>query len=163
MTDAAELLALLEAGRDRQVDFLQRFARIDTANPLGDTRRAQGHVTMIENTVDAVTGTVPVRATMPNGDEMLWPGTLVSVNLTLREEEGVTVPSPAVQVSQTGTYVFTVVDGAAKVQPVTVARVAGGESVIAAGLSGGETVVTNGQLQLNNGTKVAPRGPKVGS
>jgi len=28
---------------------------------------------------------------------------------------------------------------------------------------GGETVVTNGQLQLSNGTKVAPRGPKVGS
>jgi hypothetical protein len=37
------------------------------------------------------------------------------------------------------------------------------ESVISSGLSGGETVVTNGQLQLSNGTKVAPAGPKVGS
>jgi hypothetical protein len=37
------------------------------------------------------------------------------------------------------------------------------DSVIASGLAGGETVVTNGQLQLSNGTKVAPRGPKVGS
>jgi len=35
--------------------------------------------------------------------------------------------------------------------------------VISSGLAGGETVVTNGQLQLSNGTKVAPRAPKVGS
>jgi hypothetical protein len=54
-------------------------------------------------------------------------------------------------------------DGVAKVQPVTVARVAESESVISSGLSGGETVVTNGQLLLSNGTKVAARGPKVGS
>ena len=31
---------MLDAERDRQVDFLQRFARIDTANPPGDTRQA---------------------------------------------------------------------------------------------------------------------------
>jgi multidrug efflux system membrane fusion protein len=137
-------------------------ATIEAAIP-GDTRRANGQVTMIENSVDAPTGTVPVRATMPNADELLWPGTLVTVQLTFREEVAVTVPSTAVQVSQSGSYVFIVEDGAAKVQPVTVARVVDSESVIASGLGGGETVVTNGQLLLSNGTKVAPRGPKVGS
>jgi RND family efflux transporter MFP subunit len=129
----------------------------------GDTRRASGQVAMIENSVDAGTGTVLVRAAMPNANELLWPGTLVSVQLTLRDEEAVSVPSTAVQVSQTGTYVFVVDDGVAKVQPVTVARLVESESVISSGLSGGETVVTNGQLLLSNGTKVAPRGPKVGS
>jgi membrane fusion protein, multidrug efflux system len=137
-------------------------ATIEASIP-GDPRRASGQVTMIENSVDAPTGTVPVRATMPNTDELLWPGTLVTVRLTFREEQAVTVPSTAVQVSQTGTYVFVVKDGAATVQPVTVARVVDDQSVIEKGLSGGETVVTNGQLQLANGTKVAPRGPKVGS
>jgi len=129
----------------------------------GDPRRANGQVTMYENSVDVPTGTMPVRATMPNQDDLLWPGTLVTVQLTLRDELAVAVPSAAVQVSQTGTYVFVVVDGAAKVQPVTVARAVAGESVIASGLTGGETVVTNGQLQLSNGTRVAIRGPKVGS
>jgi membrane fusion protein, multidrug efflux system len=145
----------------RQADMAP-LATIEAAIP-GDTRRANGQVTMIENSVDAPTGTVPVRATMPNADELLWPGTLVTVQLTFREEVAVTVPSTAVQVSQSGSYVFVVVDGAAKVQPVTVARVVDSESVIASGLDGGETVVTNGQLLLSNGTKVAPRGPKVGS
>src|SRR5215475_6478713 len=123
-------------------------ATIEAVIP-GDPRRASGQVTMIENSVDAPTGTVPVRATMPNTDELLWPGTLVTVRLTFREEEAVVVPSTAVQVSQAGNYVFVVKDGAAKVQPVTVARVLGDESVIATGLQGGETVVTNGQLQLS--------------
>jgi multidrug efflux system membrane fusion protein len=137
-------------------------ATIEAAIP-GDPRRANGQVTMIENSVDAPTGTVPVRATMPNNDELLWPGTLVTVEVTFREEEAVTVPSTAVQVSQSGTYVFVVKDGAAYVQPVTVARVVGSESVLSSELRGGETVVTNGQLLLSNGTKVAVREPKAGS
>jgi multidrug efflux system membrane fusion protein len=129
----------------------------------GDPRRASGQVTMIENSVDAPTGTVPVRATMPNTDELLWPGTLVQVRLTFRREEAVTVPSTAVQVSQTGPYVFVVNDDVATVRPVQVARVLDSESVLAGGLEGGETVVTNGQLLLSNGTKVAARAPKAGS
>jgi RND family efflux transporter MFP subunit len=129
----------------------------------GDPRRATGQVTMIENSVDAPTGTVPVRATMSNTDELLWPGTLVTVRLTFREEEAVVVPSTAVQISQTGTYVFVVKDEKAVFQPVTVPRVVGGDSVITRGLAGGETVVTNGQLLLTNGSKVSVRGPKIGS
>jgi membrane fusion protein, multidrug efflux system len=129
----------------------------------GEARRASGQVTMIENSVDAPTGTVPVRATIPNTDELLWPGTLVTVQLTFREEEAVTVPSTAVQMSQTGSYVFLVDNDVATVRPVEVARVLGSESVLASGLDGGETVVTNGQLLLSNGTKVAARPPKVGS
>jgi RND family efflux transporter MFP subunit len=129
----------------------------------GDPRRASGQVTMIENSVDAPTGTVPVRATMPNSDELLWPGTLVTVRVTFRQEEAVTVPSTAIQVSQTGTYVFVVNNDVATVRPVKVGRVLDSESVLASGLEGGETVVTNGQLLLSNGTKVAARAPKVGS
>jgi RND family efflux transporter MFP subunit len=129
----------------------------------GDTRRAEGQVTMIENAVDAATGMVAVRATMPNAERLLWPGTLVSVKLTLREEDAITVPPTAVQVSQTGSFVFVVKDGAAFVQPVEVARVMESETVIAGGLEGGETVVTDGQLRLTNGIRVAPRRGAVGS
>jgi multidrug efflux system membrane fusion protein len=129
----------------------------------GDPRHARGQVTMIENSIDAPTGTVPVRATMANKDELLWPGTLVTVLLTFREEEGVVVPSVAVQVSQTGTYVFLLNGDVVNVRPVKIARVFGPDSVIATGLEGGETVVLNGQLTLAEGTKVSPREPKPGT
>lgn len=132
-----------------------------TAIIPGEDKRAQGVVTVIENTVDPATGMATLRATMPNTDELLWPGTLVTAEMTLRNEEAVVVPSTAVQVSQTGNFVFVVVDGAAKVQSVKVERQVGQETVIASGLNGGETVVTDGQLLLSNGTRVAPRPSKA--
>ena len=122
-----------------------------------------GKVSMIENSVDASTGMVMARATMPNSDDLLWPGTLVTVQLTIRSEQAVTVPTAAVQISQSGSFVFVVSNGAAKVQQVTVSRNVDGESVIASGLKGGEEVVTAGHLNLTDGTRVAVRETKAGS
>ena len=127
----------------------------------GTEKQADGTVSMIENSVDASTGMAMVRAQMPNKDELLWPGTLVNAEMTLREEPGVVVPSAAVQVSQSGSFVFTVADGVAKVRPVKVERQSGADVVITEGLSGGETVVTDGQLLLSNGTRVSTRDPKT--
>jgi RND family efflux transporter MFP subunit len=137
-------------------------ASVEAAIP-GETRRASGQVTMIENTIDTATGTVAVRATMPNADELLWPGTLVTVHVTLREDLAVVVPAIAVQVSQAGSFVFVVDKGVAQVRPVKVARVQEDEAVLESGLEGGETVVTEGQLLLTNGSRVAPRRANVGS
>lgn len=134
-----------------------------TAAIPGDTKRSIGRVAMIENTVDTATGMVSVRATMPNENETLWPGTLVTTQLTLREETAVVVPSAAVQVSQRGTYVFVIKDDVATIKPVKVARAIGGESVLEAGLDGGERVVVDGHLQLVNGSRVVIRTPKAGS
>ncbi|HWV41450.1 efflux RND transporter periplasmic adaptor subunit [Pseudorhodoplanes sp.] len=132
-------------------------ASVDARAP-GETRVAHGQVTMIENSVDPGTGMVLVRATMDNKDELLWPGTLVNTQVTLREEKAVIIPSPAVQVGQGGSFVFVVEDGVAKVRPVTVDRTVDMQSVITKGLTGGETVVVDGQLQLVDGTRVVVRG-----
>lgn len=129
----------------------------------GATKHALGAVTMVENTVDAATGTAMIRATMPNQDGLLWPGTLVNAQLKVRDEEGITVPSSAVQVSQQGSYVFTVKDNVAKVQGVKVARILGPETVIETGLEGGETVVTDGHLQLTNNARVTIRANRAGT
>jgi membrane fusion protein, multidrug efflux system len=128
----------------------------------GETKRANGVVTMIDNAVDITTGMAMVRATMPNEDELLWPGSLVTAQMTMRVESAVAVPSTAVQVSQTGPFVYVVKDRKAVVRPVKVARTAGPESVISEGLEGGETVVTDGHLLLTDGAVVAPRERKSG-
>jgi RND family efflux transporter MFP subunit len=122
----------------------------------GETRRARGVVTMVENVVDVTTGMATVRATMPNEDELLWPGTLVTARMTLRVENSVALPSVAVQVSQSGPFVFVIKDQKAVVQPVKVERTVGDQTVISEGLAGGETVVTDGQIRLTNGSPVAP-------
>ena len=123
---------------------------------------AQGQVTMIENTVDPATGMATVRATMPNDDELLWPGALVNVQATIRVEEAVIVPSSAVQVSQQGPYVFVVRDNIATVIRVKVARLLGAETVIETGLDEGDVVVTDGHLLLTDRARVNIREAKTG-
>src|SRR3954453_12430505 len=129
----------------------------------GHQRSEDGKVAMVENTVDATTGMVTVRGIMQNGNETLWPGTLVNTKLIIRTEDAITVPTAAVQRSQSGNYVFIVKDGKAHVQPVNVSRTFQGMSVVATGLAGGEDVITDGQLLLSEGTPVAPRAPKAGA
>lgn len=126
----------------------------------GDTKRAVGRIAMIENTVDPATGMVNVRATMSNENEVLWPGTLVQTYLNLRSEDLVTVPSAAVQVSQTGNFVYVIKNDVAELHPVKVARTLGDVTVLESGVADGDSVVVNGHLQLTNGARVAIRATK---
>lgn len=126
----------------------------------GESKRAVGRVAMVENTVDAATGMVNVRANMANENELLWPGTLVQTHLKLRSEEAVTVPSAAVQVSQTGNFVYVIKNEKAELRPVKVSRTLGEITVLESGVDAGDAVVVDGHLQLTNGARVTIRAPK---
>jgi multidrug efflux system membrane fusion protein len=123
----------------------------------GDPKRAVGRIAMIENTVDPATGMVQVRAAMPNQDERLWPGTLLQAYLKLRSEEAVTVPSAAVQISQSGHFVYVIKGEKAELHPVKVARTLGEITVLDSGVAADDAVVIDGHLQLTNGARVVIR------
>ena len=146
---------------DIRVSMAEGEAVVEAVIP-GESRSAMGRVTMIENAVDQTTGMATVRATMPNDDELLWPGTLVTARLTLRTEEAIVVPALAVQGSQQGNFVYVVKDNVATVTPVKVARSLGAESVIESGLKEGDVVVTDGHLLLTDKARVAVRERKPG-
>jgi RND family efflux transporter MFP subunit len=133
------------------------------ATPQGLSQSATGRVAFVDNAVDATTGTVSVRAIFENADEMLWPGALTNVRVTLRTEaQALVVPREAVQTGQTGSFVFILEGDTARVRPVTVARTIDNDTVLATGLQGGETVVTDGHLLLTNGARVMVRQPGGG-
>src|SRR6266849_1435903 len=144
-----------------RVSIVETGASVDVTIP-GDKRGARGAVAMIENAVDATTGMATVRASVPNAEELLWPGTLVSVQVTLRTEDAIVAPTAAVQVSQQGNFVYVVKDNVATVTPIKVARLLGVETVIESGLSDGDVVVTDGHLLLVNGVRVTVRERKPG-
>src|SRR3989442_7134190 len=115
-----------------------------------------GRVNFIDNAVDPTTGTIKVKGTFPNDDRRLWPGQFVNVTVTLTSDpNAIVVPSVAVQTGQQGTYVFTVQpDQTVELRPVTVARLAGDETVVQTGVSAGDTVVTDGHLRLGPGRRI---------
>jgi RND family efflux transporter MFP subunit len=147
---------------DLRVAMAESDTSVEAIIP-GETRRAHGTIAMIENAVDPTTGMATVRASMPNEDELLWPGTLVTAQVTLRTENAIVVPAPAVQVSQQGNFVFVVKNNVATVAPVKVARLLGTETVIESGLEDGDVVVTEGHLLLTNGARVTVRERKAGA
>jgi multidrug efflux system membrane fusion protein len=128
----------------------------------GGARRATGALTFVNNTVDPTTGTIQLKATFDNADNLLWPGQFVEVGLTLTTEQAVVVPAQAVQAGQKGTFVFVVKpDLTVESRPVKVGRRVGGELVVEQGLAGGEQVVTDGQLRLVPGARVEIKPPKA--
>lgn len=115
-----------------------------------------GKLTFIDNTIDAATGTIRLKAEFPNADKAVWPGQFVNVVLTLTQERNaVVVPAIAVQNGPNGQYVFVVgPDRRAALRDVKIERTEGNDAVVASGIAPGEQVVTAGQLRLAPGVPV---------
>ena len=125
------------------------------ATPQGSKRSAVGKIAVLDNTIDAATGTIMVRALFENADDVLWPGQLCSVRVTLRiDPDVVSVPRSATQSGQQGNFVYIVENGIARSRKVNVGRFQDGRDVILEGLKGGETVVSDGALLLIDGSRV---------
>jgi multidrug efflux system membrane fusion protein len=125
--------------------------------PEMQTASVPGTLTFIDNGIDETTGTIALKATFPNADKALWPGQFLNVILTLTVEKNVvTIPTPAVQTGQNGMFVLVVKDNlTVELRPVEPERAYQGDTIIRSGLKPGETVVTDGQLRLVPGSRVA--------
>ena len=132
------------------------------ATAPGATKPAVGRLTFVNNTVDPTTGTIQLKATFDNAENVLWPGQYVDVVLTLTTQPAVVVPSQAVQPGQQGPYVF-VVTPDLTVQPrlLELGRRLATETIITKGLAPGERVVTDGQLRLVPGSRVEIKSAKA--
>jgi multidrug efflux system membrane fusion protein len=121
----------------------------------------QGHLAFIDNTVDATTGSIRLKANFPNADKTLWPGEFVNVRLRLRTEANKTlVPEFAIQDGLNGKYVWLARSGVATVAPVTVQRTykpqnGPEQAIVASGINPGDMVVSEGQLRLTNGARIS--------
>jgi membrane fusion protein, multidrug efflux system len=129
---------------------------VEATLPGEPERPEKGSLAFIDNRIDPSNGTIEIGATFPNPDERLWPGRYVLVHLMLTvQRNAIVAPLRAIETGSSGQYVFVVKQGqTAELRTVKMARTVGDDAVIEAGLQAGEQVVTDGQLQLEDGTKV---------
>ncbi|HET6143489.1 MAG TPA: efflux RND transporter periplasmic adaptor subunit [Candidatus Acidoferrales bacterium] len=115
-----------------------------------------GSLTFVDNSVQSSSGTVMLRATVPNPARHLWPGQFVNVRLVLANlQKAVLVPAAATQDSAKGPFVYVVkADSTAELRPVKLGQRQGEMVVVQQGLQAGEQVVMNGQLGVMPGGKV---------
>jgi multidrug efflux system membrane fusion protein len=115
-----------------------------------------GTLDFVDNAVDPATGTILLKARIPNEDEALWPGQIVEVHLRIAERaNAIVVPASAVAQGQQGDYAYVVgPDRKAQLRSVVVEQAGSAEAVLSEGVAAGELVVTEGQLKLQPGTLV---------
>jgi multidrug efflux system membrane fusion protein len=146
---------------ERQLEDIRRYQyekdmRIEILPDRNGPAAAEGKLVFIDNTVTPQTGTVLLKTSVSNKDEILWPGQFVSVRIILRiEPEAVVIPEAAAQPGQAGSFVYLVdEDSKVVVQPVKISRQIGNEVVIASGIKSGDRVITEIPQALEPGATV---------
>ncbi len=126
------------------------------------TRALEGNLTILGNAVSATTGTVTVRTTLANPDQLFWPNQPVRARIILDTlKDAVLIPDEAVQLDQEGQFVFVVVPGKGGAPSSVEQRMVelgqlqkSGLRVISSGVKPGEVVVVRNQLFLQPGMPV---------
>ena len=125
-----------------------------------------GKITAIDSAVDSQTHTISLRATVPNKQRKIYPGSYATVDVMLPKVDNVvTVPKTAVVPSLYGDMVYVLTKGGinkrdnkpyqiAKQKFVKLGDTIGNKIIIVSGVSSGETVVSVGQLKLQNNSRV---------
>jgi membrane fusion protein (multidrug efflux system) len=123
----------------------------------GSTYPHAGRLTFSGVTVDAGTGSVTLRAVVPNPDRMLMPG--MYVRAVLQEgvnEAALLIPQQAVTRAPDGSASTLVVDADSKLvkRPIVVGRAMGNRWQVLSGLAAGDRVLVEGSQRARAGDTV---------
>jgi multidrug efflux system membrane fusion protein len=120
-----------------------------------------GTVALIDNQIDQSTGTLRVKATLPNKQRRLWPGEFVNVRVLAQTRRQVlTIPASALERGPDGLFTYLVQpDSTVKVANLTAGEQSGALVVIEKGLEAGDKVVSSNQYRLQPGSRIRPNGP----
>ncbi|MBP8255786.1 MAG: efflux RND transporter periplasmic adaptor subunit [Opitutaceae bacterium] len=118
---------------------------------------AEGKLELIDNLIDASTGTVRLKATFENRDSALWPGQFVNARVLVETRRQATVvPSEVIQSGLNGPFAYVIKsDHTVEARRVTPGPTVEGLTIVEDGLKPGEKVVRDGQSKLQPGAKVS--------
>ncbi len=130
---------------------------IEVSVELADGKRyaPAGKVNFAGSTVDGTTGTVQMRAELPNPRRELLPGQYVRVRVVAGTQQAIVVPQTAVLQNETGRFVWVAGgDGKAMPRNIRAGQWLGDDWVVLDGLKAGDTVIVDNLARLRPGTPV---------
>ncbi len=118
---------------------------------------AAGTLLTTDNQIDQSTGTIKLKASFPNEDNVLFPNQFVNAKLLVNTLHNVIlIPAAGLQRSQQGSFVYVVKpDQTVEMRSVTVGASQGDVVAIDKGLAAGDLVVTDGVDKLQQGSHVS--------
>jgi len=118
-----------------------------------------GHLQLIDNQVDAKSGTVRVRAVFDNADGALMPGQFARIRMgQVKSTQAVLINERAVGTDQNKKFVMVVGEGnKAEYREVQLGAPVDGLRIVTSGLKAGERIVVNGLQRVRPGAVIAPQ------
>lgn len=118
----------------------------------------KGALDFFDNQLDLSTGTIRVRASLPNPDRVLAPGMFGRIRVQAGDAAAVVlVPEIAIGTDQTRRFVWVVgEDAKPQIRVVELGNAVGNLRIIRKGLSAGEKIVVNGIVRVRPGLPVTP-------
>ncbi|WP_092410968.1 efflux RND transporter periplasmic adaptor subunit [Pseudomonas sp. NFACC02] len=118
------------------------------------TLLGEGKLSLIDNQVEAATGTIRAKATFDNAAEKLWPGQLVTVRIqTALDRNALKVPPQVVQRGIDQHYVYRVKGDKVEVVLVKV-EYQDSDLMLISGVNVNDVLVSDGQSRLKNGSSI---------
>ena len=127
---------------------------VEVTSPDDPGKMRAGTLSFIDNTIQDGSGTIKLRASVKNDDQLFWPGQFVRVRLILTTlKQAALVPAQAIQLSQQGSFVYVLSDNAkspsgkaAAMHLIKAGQRQGDKIVIAEGVKDGDQVITDGAM-----------------
>jgi len=118
---------------------------------------AAGKLLTTDNQIDQTTGTIKLKASFPNADNVLFPNQFVNAKLLVSTiHNAILIPAAGLQRSQQGSFVYVVKpDQTVEMRSVTVGATQGDVIGVDKGLAAGDLVVTDGVDKLQQGSHVS--------
>lgn len=126
---------------------------------LNNDHATTGRIQLVDNQVDAKSGTLRVRAVFDNKDGALMPGQFAKLRMgQASREAALLINERAVGTDQDKRYVIVVgQNNQAEWRPVTLGANVNGLRVVTSGLKGGERIVVGGVQRVRPGSVLAPK------
>ena len=126
---------------------------------LADGAAVRGKLQLVDNEVNAASGTIRLRAVFDNPDGLLIPGQFVRVRLGQpKPQEHLLVSERAIGSDQDKKFVFVVDDANTVVyRQVDLGGAVDGKRIVENGLAAGDRVVVNGLQRIRPGAVVDPQ------
>ncbi len=117
-----------------------------------------GEIDFVDRAINPQTGTIALRASVPNPDRLIRPGSFATVNLILMEvENAVVIPQGATQQIQGKNFVFAVgKDNKVNRIPILLGRTMGNQVIVNAGLKPGNRILLEGFQKFQEGMIIKP-------
>lgn len=159
----AEYQSFQELNRRLAKPITEKDITVEVQFSDGTSYPAKGTVDVSARAIDPRTGTLQIRAIVPNPDGVLLPGQFVRVVIRgISLPDAIVIPKQAVSQGPEGPFVYVLgSNDVAQARPIRFGRELESGWVVQEGLKPGERVVADGVMRVRPGAPVRPAPPKV--